>query len=220
MAATIRLAEADDAEAMAEIYRPSVTHAVISFETEPPDEAEMRRRLAHTLPQHPWLVCEVDDLSSGAAARRVVGYAYASKHHERSAYRWSVNVSVYIDERVRRAGIGRGLYTSLFAILTVQGYVNAYAGITLPNAGSVGLHEAMGFEPLVVYRKVGYKFGAWHDVGYWQRTLAVRASTPAEPMDVPAMAQRAEWPSLLDTGLVCIRADAIQSDTPQSDTAC
>lgn len=208
MAPSIRFAREDDAAAIAEIYGPSVQAAAISFETEAPDAQEMKRRLAHTMPQHPWLVCEVAGLSTTPGARRVAGYAYASKHQERSAYRWSVNVSVYIDERCRRAGIGRGLYTSLFAILNAQGYVNAYAGITLPNPGSVGLHEAMGFEQLVVYRNVGYKFGAWHDVGWWQRPLAAPAPSPSEPIDVPTLARRAEWPSMLDAGLTCIRADA------------
>lgn len=201
MAASIRLAQDDDAPAIAEIYRPSVESAAISFEVEPPDAQEMKRRLGHTMPQHPWLVCELQPGS-------VAGYAYASKHQERSAYRWSVSVSVYIDARCRRAGVGRGLYTSLLAVLTAQGYINAYAGITLPNPGSVGLHEAVGFERLVVYSKVGYKFGAWHDVGWWQRTLAAHAASPAAPIDVPTLATRAQWPSLLNAGLSCIRADA------------
>lgn len=197
MAAVIRLAREDDAAAMAEIYAPSVTGAVVSFETEPPDADEMRRRLAHTMPRHPWLVYE--------AAGKVLGYAYASTHHERAAYRWSVNVSVYVDAGSRRSGVGRGLYTSLLAILMAQGYVNAYAGITLPNPGSVGLHEALGFEPLVVYRNVGYKCGAWHDVGWWERTLTAHGAAPPEPVDVTTLTRREDWPALLPAGMRCIR---------------
>jgi phosphinothricin acetyltransferase len=105
---------------MARIYAPSVSAAVISFETDPPDAAEMQRRLASTMPQHPWLVCDVGGT--------IAGYAYASKHHERAAYRWSVNVSVYVDERCRRAVVGRGLYASLFAILSAQGYIKRLRG--------------------------------------------------------------------------------------------
>ena len=208
MAALIRPAGQHDTAAIAGIYAPSVISAATSFETEPPDAREMGRRLAHTMPRHPWLVCEAADSSTTPGTGRVLGYAYASKHQERAAYRWSVNVSVYVDARARRCGVGRGLYTSLLAILTAQGYVNAYAGITLPNPGSVGLHEAVGFEPLVIYRNVGYKFGAWHDVGWWERTLAVHAAAPAEPVDVPTLAHSAHWPSLLDAGLRCIRLDA------------
>jgi L-amino acid N-acyltransferase YncA len=204
---SIRLAQEKDAATIAEIYRPSVEAAAVSFETEAPDAQEIKKRLAHTMPHHPWLVCEVGSLAE-QAARQVVGYAYASRHHERAAYRWSVNVSVYIDERCGRAGVGRGLYTSLFAILAAQGYINAYAGITLPNPGSVGLHEALGFQRFAVYGKTGYKFGAWHDVGWWQRRLAEHPAAPEDPIDLPTLARRAEWPSLLDRGVACIRADA------------
>src|SRR5262245_51930139 len=114
MSASIRLARDADAEAIAAIYRPAIVNAATSFETEPPDAGEMRRRVAHTMPQHPWLVCECRP-STSLGTGGVVGYAYASKHHERAAYRWSVNVSVYVDERCRRMGVGRGLYASLLA---------------------------------------------------------------------------------------------------------
>lgn len=207
-AAIIRLAQDSDAAAIADIYRPSVDSSVISFETRPPDEDEIKRRLARTLPTHPWIVCELRSTSHDPSGGRVAGYAYASQHQERSAYRWSVNVSVYIDEKCRRAGVGRGLYASLFAILTAQGYVNAYAGITLPNPSSVGLHEAMGFERFVVYRKVGYKLGAWHDVGWWQRALNAHDPTPREPIDVPTLARDPRWASLLATGVASVRGAA------------
>lgn len=199
MDALIRLAHDSDAAAVADIYRPAVEFSPISFETEPPDAGDMRRRLAQTLPQHPWLVCE--------RGRRVVGYAYASRHHERAAYQWSVNVSVYVEERARRTGVGRGLYLSLLAILAAQGYVNAYAGITLPNPGSVGLHEAVGFERFVVYRKVGFKLGAWHDVGWWHRSLAPHRIPAQPPLDVIVLARSPEWPALLGAGVPCIRVD-------------
>src|SRR5436190_21849553 len=131
--ATIRLASADDAGAIAAIYRPAVEGTAISFETEPPDEQEMRRRIVEILRGHPWLLLE----RSG----EVVGYAYASPHRARAAYQWSVDMSAYVDERFRGQGVGHALYLSLLAILSAQGFVNAYAGITLPNPQSVALHQ-------------------------------------------------------------------------------
>ena len=172
----IRLASEDDAQAVAAIYAPIVRDTPISFEIEPPAGADIAQRIRTTLAQYPWLVCERE----GA----VVGYAYASQHHVRAAYQWSVNVSVYIDERCRRTGVGRELYTALFRILVEQGYYNAYAGITLPNAGSVGLHEAMDFTPVGVYRQAGFKCDRWYDVGWWQRSLKEKTAPPALPRPI------------------------------------
>jgi L-amino acid N-acyltransferase YncA len=124
----------------------------------------MRARIDRTLPTLPWLVAE-------DAAGEVCGYAYAGKHRERPAYQWSVDTTVYIRADQRGLGIGRALYERLLAILREFGYCQAFAGIALPNAGSVALHQALGFEPIGVYRGVGYKHGAWHDVGWWQKTL-------------------------------------------------
>jgi phosphinothricin acetyltransferase len=185
----IRLAREDDGASLAEIYDPIVRDTPISFETQPPDAAGMAGRVRQTLAQYPWLVYERDGV--------VVGYAYGSQHHVRDAYQWAVNVTVYIDERSRRAGVGRALYTSLFRILVAQGYYRACAGITLPNPGSVGLHEAMGFVPVGVYRDVGFKLGRWHDVGWWQRSLQGRPGIPAPPRSVAAVQQSAQWPALL-----------------------
>jgi L-amino acid N-acyltransferase YncA len=112
---------------------------------------------------------------------------------------------VYIHQDYRRMGIGRGLYASLFAILTAQGFFNAYAGITLPNPGSVALHEAAGFQPIGVYRYVGYKLGAWHDVGWWGLALRQHSATPDAPLSIAALQEREEWPALLSTGTPLIR---------------
>jgi len=155
---TIRLATAEDAEAIAGIYAPYVTGRPTSFETEAPSAEEMRRRIVQTLPVLPWLVW--------VEASVVGGYAYARRHRERAAYQWSVEVSVYLDEAFHRRGIGRALYSVLLRILEAQGFVHAYAGIALPNAASQGLHESMGFERVAVYPKAGFKLGAWHDVGW------------------------------------------------------
>jgi len=176
--ATIRAATPGDADAIAAIYAPNVTGASISFELEAPDAPEMSRRIGKTLLTFPWLVWDEDG---------VRGYVYASSHRERAAYQWSVDVSAYIDPGCRRRGIGKTLYERLLRILRVQGYQSAYAGITLPNAASVGLHEAVGFRPVGVYRHVGFKRGAWHDVGWWHRSLG-------EPMPDPQPPRR--WPEV------------------------
>lgn len=193
----IRLATAGDAGPVAAIYAPNVTGSIISFESEPPDAEEMRRRIEGTLERYPWLVCE--------RGGRVLGYAYAGAHGSRAAYRWSVDVSVYVDGEAHRTGVGRALYTSLFAALRVQGFYNAYAGATLPNPASVGLHEAMGFRPVGVYQKVGYKKGAWHDVGWWHLALRERVGDPTPPTDLPLVLGSGEWDAALAAGLPLLR---------------
>src|SRR5262249_41545489 len=130
------------------------------------------------------------------------------KHRTRSAYRWSVDTSVYVDEGFRQRGVARGLYASLFAILAAQGYFNAYAGIALPNAASVGLHEAVGFKKVGVYQRVGYKFGEWRDVGWWQLELRAHEASPAEPMDINAVRSLPEWNALLAPGEPVVRVEA------------
>ena len=200
MPARIRFADESDAAAIAEIYRPVVESTAISFETVPPDRSEMARRIVETTREHPWLVCEVGG--------RVAGYAYATRHRVRSAYRWSVDTSVYVDASVRQSGVGRGLYGSLFGILSAQGYFNAYAGIALPNAASVGLHEAVGFRKIGVYQRVGYKFGEWRDVGWWQLDLRAHEASPADPLDIETVRSLSEWNALLARGEPVVRAEA------------
>ena len=168
----IRLARADDAVQVAAIYRPVVLDTIISFEVEPPSADEMRARIEKTLATFPWLVFERD----GAVA----GYAYASRHRERSAYQWSVDVSCYVSEDARGRGVGAALYRALLRILARQGFRMAFAGIALPNPASVRLHESVGFTPVGVYREAGYKFGAWHDTGWWQCRVG-DAAAPAAP---------------------------------------
>jgi phosphinothricin acetyltransferase len=168
----IRYATASDAAAIADIYRPLVTDSPISFELEPPGAREMAARVRKVQPFAPWLVCEI--------AGRVVGFAYAARHHEREAYKWCVDSSVYIDEAYRGRGIGKALYTSLFALLRMQGFVCVYAGIVLGNGGSVRMHESLGFRPVGVYREVGFKAGRWHDVGWWELPLGERPAVPRQ----------------------------------------
>lgn len=189
----IRLATANDAPAIAEIYRPIVESTAISFETVAPDADEMRRRIENLSGLFPWLVCESDGV--------IAGYVYASRHRERAAYRWSVDTSVYVDDRFRRRGIGHALYLSLFAVLNAQGYANAFAGITLPSPASVGLHEHLGFTSVGVYRRVGYKLGAWHDVGWWQRPLGPVDIAPSTIRSLQDVRNSPEWEALLKRGL-------------------
>src|SRR5215469_1166537 len=157
---SVRVASPSDGDAVAAIYAPYVLETAISFEEQPPSGAEMAARISETLRSHPFLVFE--------EAGRVLGYAYGGAHNERAAYRWSANVSVYIAGDAHRRGIGRTLYRDLLAILARQGFHALFAGITLPNEQSVGLHEAMGFAHLGTYREVGFKFGRWRDVGWWR----------------------------------------------------
>ena len=174
MVAPIRIARADDAAQVAAIYAPIVRDTFISFETEAPDAAEMARRIETTLATHPWIVAEQDG--------GVIAYAYGSAHRARSAYRWSVDVTVYLAEAARGQGLGRRLYGVLLPLLARQGFRSAFAGVALPNAASVGLHEAVGFEPIGVYRDVGFKLGGWRDVGWWRLGLDESAGKPDEPV--------------------------------------
>jgi phosphinothricin acetyltransferase len=188
----IRLAEDSDAKAFARIYAPYVTDTVISFEMIPPSEAEMRDRFSAISTQYPWLVCE----NKG----EISGYAYAGRHSARAAYEWSIDVSVYIDRNLHRRGIGRALYTTLFAILVQQGFYNAFAGVTLPNAGSVGLHESFGFQQIALYKNVGNKMGKWHDVGWWQMPLRELVDVPEPTKSIHSVADSVEFKSAIATG--------------------
>lgn len=160
---TVRQAALNDAAAVAAIYAPYVNDSAISFEETPPTVAECARRIERSQTRWQWLVAEV-----GGA---VVGYAYGSQHRERDAYRWSVEVSVYVGVGFHRQGVARALYDRLLPDLTSRGFCQAYAGTTLPNDPSVKLHAALGFTQIGVFRSVGWKFGRWHDVAWFQRTL-------------------------------------------------
>ncbi len=177
----VRLAEPErDARRVAEIYAPYVTESLVSFEEVAPGTAEMMGRIKTTMEWAPWLVAENED-------GLVVGYAYASRHRDRPGYRWSVDISVYIDGEWQRRGIGRALYAELLPILRRQGFVNVYAGIAIPNPGSVALHESLGMRQIGVYEKVGYKFGEWPNVGWYGMRLREPADPPAEPVALPQL---------------------------------
>ena len=156
----IRDATPADAPAIAAIYAPMVTDTVISFEEEPPTAEEMAERMAAS---HVWLVVE-----EGAD---VVGYAYAAPFHRRAAYRWSVEVSIYLAPAAQGRGVGKALLGTLLERLREAGFVQAFGGTTLPNPASERLFEAFGFKQIALQERVGFKFGAWHDVSWRQLTL-------------------------------------------------
>jgi phosphinothricin acetyltransferase len=164
---TIRPATTDDAAVCARIYAPYVTDTLVSFETEPPTAEEMARRIESSLAEHAWLVLETE----GEAGQEVIGYAYATQHRTRAAYRWACDVSIYLDQERRGKGVGKALYAALFPILKERGYRRALAGIALPNDASIGIHRSFGFTDVGTYKNIGWKFDAWHDVAWMQLDL-------------------------------------------------
>lgn len=180
----LRVADPErDAARVAEIYRPYVEGTTISFEDVAPDAAEVAARMTHVLELAPWLVAEDKN-------GRVVGYAYAVRHRDRAGYRWSVDLTAYVDPEWRGRGVGKALYSELVPTLRRQRFVNAYAGIGLPNDASVALHRSIGMSLIGVYEKVGWKLGSWVDVAWYGMRLAGRGndrSPPAEPIPYPLL---------------------------------
>lgn len=199
----LRPATPADAGAVAAIYAPFCgADSVASFETEAPTPEAMAERIAKTTAQLPWLVAADD---SG-----IRGYVYASRHRERGAYRWSVDVTAYLRADSRGQGLGTALYTALFEILRAQGYFKAYAGITLPNPASVGLHAALGFTQVGIYHGVGFRAGAWRDVSWWELALRPEVPDPPEPRPLPAVLGAPAWSSALASGAARLEAAAHQ----------
>jgi L-amino acid N-acyltransferase YncA len=160
----IRSAHPSDAEAIVGIYNYYVANTTITFEEQPVSAEEMRRRIdVIQAAGLPWLVLE--------EAEQVLGYAYASKWKERSAYRHSVEISVYLKHGIQARGLGSRLYEALFSALAERGIHAAIGGIALPNEASVRLHEKFGMKQVARFEQVGYKFGQWLDVGYWQKVF-------------------------------------------------
>ncbi|MEI6602912.1 MAG: GNAT family N-acetyltransferase [Clostridia bacterium] len=164
----IRIADTRDAEGILQIYAPYITDSVITFEVEVPAIAEFERRMEAIQKDLPWFVAEQNGV--------IVGYAYASHFRERKAYDWSVDLSVYVDPAHHGKSIGKALYFCLIETLKLQGYYNAYGGITMPNAKSEKLHETFGFREVANYPHVGYKDGRWLDVKWYGLALK-----PTEP---------------------------------------
>jgi len=173
---TLRPALPEDAEALAAIYAPHVLAGTVSFETVAPDAATMRERMAASAGLYPWIVAA----DAGADAGDVLGYAYATRFSERAAYRWAVETTIYIAAGAQGRGLGQTLYAALLATLRAQGFTQAMARIALPNPPSIALHRTLGFRHAGDMRAIGWKAGAWIDVGYWQCALAA-PEVPDEP---------------------------------------
>lgn len=180
----IRVVREADAAEIAAIYAPFVADSAVSFELVPPSPDEMARRIRDYSDFAPWLVCELND--------SVAGYAYASRHRDRAAYQWSVEVSAYVRADVRRQGVARTLYDTLLKTLARQGFFNAYAGITLPNEPSIAFHTSLGFKPVGVYRQIGFKLGRWHDVSWMACNLQPHVAPDAAPRPFSAELLRAD----------------------------
>src|SRR5260370_25375695 len=176
----LRLVSRDDAAQIAAIYAPFCSETAVSFETVAPDEGAIRERIRAVTDRYPWLVAVSEE-------DVVLGYAYAGKHRERSAYRWSVDFTAYLAPAAKRRGIGTKLYTALAEICRQMGYYRAFAAITLPNEASIRLHEKIGFRPIGVYQRVGFKLGKWHNVGWLSLDLLPESDSPSEPRSIAEM---------------------------------
>ncbi len=186
----IRIAHADDAAAIHDIYVPSITDGVATFETELPGVSAMRDRIVGKLSHYPWLAWEEDG--------RVLAYAYASRFRERAAYDWIAETSIYVHADAQRRGIARRLYGVLLDVMRLQGLNQAVGVITLPGEPSVAMHEAMGFTPAGVWRSSGYKLGQWWDVGVWQKELAPPANPPSPVIPFATLREMPTWALLLE----------------------
>jgi L-amino acid N-acyltransferase YncA len=180
VALALRPARPDDAAAVAAIYAPHVLADTVSFETQAPDAAAMRERMAASEGLYPWIVAGPAD-ADGTAQDGVLGYAYATQFSPREAYRWAVETTIYVADVAQRQGLGRLLYGALIDTLRAQGFTQAIGRIALPNDRSIALHEAVGFRRAGVFREIGWKHGQWIDVGYWQCALAEPLAQPPEP---------------------------------------
>jgi len=168
----IRNVEKNDIQGILDIYTPFILDSITTFETEVPSLEEFEKRVLETNKKFPWLVAVENDV--------VLGYAYGSEHRSRCSYQWSCESSVYLAPEARRKGLGKKLYLELFKILKSQGFIQVLAGAALPNEASVGLHKAMGFTEVGIYKKIGYKKGRWIDT-YW---MQLELNTPEGPVEI------------------------------------
>lgn len=192
MSAFIRFITPDDYAAVLAIYAPFVANTAVSFEYEVPSSAAFADRIEAITDRFPFLVCEID--------KEVVGYAYASKHRDRTAYQWSVESSVYVRPDAHRRGVATALYTTLFALLQHQEFINVYAGITQPNERSVAFHRSLGFQDVGLYENIGYKFGQWHSVLWLSRTLQPHSAHPTAPISIQDVLDTPSWFEIVHAG--------------------
>ncbi len=186
----IRFATMEDAEAILAIYAEYIVNTGVTFEIEVPTVEQFQERIGRITEQFPWLVCEIDG--------EIAGYAYGSKHGERAAYRWSADLSVYINEKYHRRGIATALYKAVMELLRLQGYYTVYAGVSTPNEKSEAFHTAFGFRNLGEFKNVGYKLGKWRGVAWYELPLAEYIEEPVETMAIGTIMQRVECVGILE----------------------
>lgn len=179
----LRIAAPGDAPALLAIYTPYVTGSCYTFETEPPTEEEFRERMRGIQRFFPYLVLEENG--------EILGYAYAHFFHERRAYQWLCETTIYVRQDCRRNGCATRLYNALLRILAAQGFCDAVAVLGCPNLPSERFHEHMGFALEMTYPQAGYKQGAWHDVKYYVKHLTARQEQPSDP--VPFSSLGKQW---------------------------
>ncbi len=193
----IRLATEDDSGFILKIYAPYINNTAITFECIVPTITKFRERMANIQSTYPWLVCEINN--------NIVGYAYASRFREKEAYKWSVEFSVYITPEYHRRNIGKALYFALYELLKLQGFYNAYAGVTLPNIKSEGLHESFGFKAIGVYHNVGYKLGSWHDVKLYELKIQEHIQLPEKPKSINDISNTNEFKAIIEKAAQIIK---------------
>lgn len=188
---SMRLITESDAEDVLKIYSYYVLESVISFEYVAPSQEDFLQRITTISAQYPWLVF--------LSGNRIIGYAYASSHRQRTAYQWSCESSVYLLPQFHGKGIARILYRTLFSLLRLQGYFNVYAGVSLPNKKSVDFHRSFGFGEVGVFKEIGYKFGEWHDVQWFQFELQQHIYHPPSPRSMQSIINSNEFKNVFVT---------------------
>lgn len=199
----LRLATSADAAGILNIYAPYIENTSFTFETDTPSVEEFARRIETYLLTWPWLVCEIDG--------RIAGYAYATRHRERTAYQWCTESSIYIHNDFLQKGIACALYTALFDILKRQGFRNVYAVINLPNDRSVAFHESCGFTHFATYEKVGYKLGKWKNVGWWRLSMNKYGDEPTAPVKFSEM-DKSVLPGIFQQAALLLKYPPIKNE--------
>jgi phosphinothricin acetyltransferase len=188
---SIRLITEKDADEVLNVYKYFVDNTSVSFEYEAPIRDEYLQRIITNTEKYPWLVCVHND--------KIIGFAYASTHRYRTAYQWSPESTIYFAPDFHTKGIGRIIYETLFLLLKLQGYYNVFAGITVPNEKSVGLHQALGFKEVGIFRNIGYKHGNWHHTHWFQLDLAEHILNPPTPKKLNEVISTSTFQSILAT---------------------
>jgi len=198
MNCSIRLATAEDVPAILDIYAPFVRDTVISFEYDVPDIDAFQQRFSKFAKKFPWFVCEING--------HIAGYSYAHQYHERFAYSWSAECSIYVDSKYHGMRIGQALYECLLGALKLQGFMNAFAGVTVPNEKSERLHASFGFEQVGILKNIGFKFGQWRDVALYAKKISDLPGDPKPPKVIWQVSDMPEFESILQRAASHVKA--------------